>query len=177
MPKRFIRRYLPNSHTIRDHKQLRWLGKILEDPNLLHLNRYSVSGAVSVGLFVALLPAPFQMLIAALLALFFRVNLIVSLVLVWVSNPLTMGPIFYFTYLVGAWILQTPVPDIEFEFTAQWFIDEFELIWQPLVLGSLVAGVIFAILGNIIVRLAWRMHVIRNWKARKARKLQRQEKP
>jgi uncharacterized protein (DUF2062 family) len=69
MPKRFIRRYLPDSHKIRDHKQLRWLGKILEDPNLLHLNRYSVSGAVSVGLFVALLPIPFQMIIAALLAL------------------------------------------------------------------------------------------------------------
>lgn len=172
MPKRFIRRYLPDSHKIRDHKQLRWLGKILEDPNLLHLNRYSVSGAVSVGLFVALLPVPFQMIIAALLALLFRVNLIVSLIMVWISNPLTMGPIFYFTYLVGAWILQTPVQDLEFEFTAQWFLDEIELIWQPLLLGSLVAGVIFAFIGNIIVRLAWRMHVIRNWKARKLRKQQ-----
>ncbi len=177
MPKRFIRRYLPDSHKIRDHKQLRWLGKILEDPNLLHLNRYSVSGAVSVGLFVAILPAPFQMIIAALLALLFRVNLIVSIVLVWISNPLTMGPIFYFTYLVGAWILQTPAQDLEFEFTMQWFMDEIGLIWQPLVLGSLVAGVICAILGNIIVRLAWRMHVIRNWKARKARKLRRQQEP
>lgn len=175
MPKRLIKRFLPDQHKIREHKHLRWLGKLLEDPNLLHLNRSSVSGAVSVGIFVALIPTPFQMVIAALFALLFRVNLPISVVLVWISNPLTMPPIFYSAYLVGAWILQVPVPDIEFEFTAKWLMDELGLIWQPLVLGSLVVGIVSAVLGNMLVRVLWRLHVIKNWKERKARKLRKQK--
>ena len=142
MPKRLIKRYFPDANKLRDHKQLRWLGKLLHDPNLLHLNRASVSGAVSVGLFVALLPTPFQMPIAALFALLFRVNLPISVVLVWVSNPITMPAIFYFCYLLGAWILRVPVSDVEFEMTTQWFIDEFWLLWKPIFLGSLIIGVL-----------------------------------
>ena len=171
MPKRLIKRLFPNATNLRDHKQLRWLGKLLHDPNLLHLNRTSVSGAVSVGLFVALIPTPFQMPIAALLALLFRVNLPISVVLVWISNPVTMPAIFYFCYLLGAWILQVPVSDIEFEMTTQWLIDEFSLLWKPILLGSLIVGVLSAALGNMIVRLLWRLQVIKRWKERKARKL------
>ncbi len=170
MPKRLIKRYLPDQNTIRTHKNLRWLGKLLEDPNLLHLNKYSVSGAVSVGIFVALIPAPFQMVLAAVMALIIRANLPISVVLVWISNPITMPPIFYFTYLVGAQILQVPLPDIEFEFTTEWLMQEFGAIWQPLLFGSLLVGLICAVAGNVIVRIFWRMHVIKNWKLRKERK-------
>ncbi|NOX42885.1 MAG: DUF2062 domain-containing protein [Gammaproteobacteria bacterium] len=173
MPKRLIKRLIPDQNKIRDHKKLRWLGKLLEDPNLLHLNRYSVSGAVSVGLFVALVPAPFQMLMAAVMALFIRVNLPISVIVVWVSNPITMPPIFYFTYLVGAKILQVPLPDIQFEFTTEWFMQEFGAIWEPLLLGSLLVGLICAVVGNIVVRIFWRMHVIKSWKLRKAKKLKK----
>lgn len=170
MPKRLIKRYLPDQKTIQNHKTLRWLGKLLEDPNLLHLNKYSVSGAVSIGIFVALMPVPFQMVIAALMALLIRANLPISVVLVWISNPITMPPIFYFTYLVGAQILQIPLPDIKFELTAEWFMQELDAIWQPLLFGSLLVGLICAIIGNVIVRILWRMHVIKNWKLRKERK-------
>lgn len=177
MPKRIIKQFLPDHEKLREHKQLKWLGKLLDDPNLLHLNRTSVSGATSVGLFVALMPAPFQMVIAALFAFLFRVNLPISIVLVWISNPLTMPPIFYFCYLVGAWILQVPVSESEFEMTTQWIMNELWLIWQPLVLGSLLVGTVLAVAGNILIRLMWRMHVIRNWKERKARKAKKTENP
>jgi len=170
MPKRLIKRYFPDQKSLRDHKKLRWLGKLLEDPNLLHLNKHSVSAAVSVGLFVGLVPAPFQMVVAAVLAFLVRANLPISVTLVWVSNPITMPPIFYFTYLVGAEILQVPLPDIEFEFSMEWFIQEFGAIWQPLLLGSLLVGLISAIAGNVIVRILWRLHVIKNWKLRKEKK-------
>jgi len=177
MPKRLIKRFLPDQNSIRNHKNLRWLGKLLDDPNLLHLNKHSVSWAVSVGLFVALVPAPFQMVFAAVLALLVRANLPISVVLVWVSNPITMPPIFYFTYLVGAQILQVPLPDIEFAFTVEWFMQEFSIIWQPLLLGSLLVGLICALAGNVLVRVLWRIRVINNWKLRKERKrIKREER-
>ena len=69
MAKKLIRRYLPDPHKIRDHKHLRLFGTLLHDPNLWHLNRRSVSGAFAVGLFMAFVPMPFQMIPAAALAI------------------------------------------------------------------------------------------------------------
>ena len=108
MPRKLIKRYLPDHKKIREHKHLRFLGALLHDPNILHLNRRSVSGAFSLGLFVAFIPVPFQMVLSALGAIFFRVNLPIAVGLVWVTNPLTMPPLFYFAYKVGTWILQVP---------------------------------------------------------------------
>ena len=78
MAKKLIRRYLPDAHKIRDHKHLRLFGTLLHDPNLWHLNRRSVAGAFAVGLFMAFVPMPFQMIPAAALAILLRVNLPIS---------------------------------------------------------------------------------------------------
>jgi len=76
MPKKFIKRYLPDHEKIRNHKSLNKIfGTLLHDPNLLHLNRRSVSGAMAVGLFLAFVPLPIQMGLAAGIAILIRVNL------------------------------------------------------------------------------------------------------
>jgi uncharacterized protein (DUF2062 family) len=49
-----------------------------------------------VGLFCAFIPVPFQMLLAAPSAIIFSANLPVSIALVWITNPITMPPIFFF---------------------------------------------------------------------------------
>ena len=98
MPKRFLKRYMPKEHDIRNHKHMRYFGKLLHDPNIWHLNRRSVAGAFSVGLFMAMVPVPFQMILAAAAAIPCRVNLPISVGLVWITNPLTMPAIFYFCY-------------------------------------------------------------------------------
>jgi uncharacterized protein len=166
MPRRLIKRYMPDQQTIRDHKHLQFLGTLLHDPNILHLNRRSVSGAFSVGLFMAFVPVPFQMVLAAIGAIVMRVNLPISVALVWITNPLTMPPIFYFSYKVGAWILQIPVRDIEFVLSMEWLMRELGAIWQPFLLGSFVSGAAFAVLGNVGIRLLWRLMVSRNWRKR-----------
>lgn len=172
MPRNLIRRYLPHHDTIRGHSHLRWLGTLLHDPNLWHLNRRSVSGAFAIGLFCAFIPVPFQMAIAAMISILARANLPVSVVLVWVTNPLTMGPIFFFAYKVGTWILGTPLhaETIEAVETSalQWFTGEIKTNWKPFLLGSLVCGSVSALVGYVTIRVSWRMHLVRRLRARRA---------
>ena len=105
MPKRLIKRWLPDQDKLKEHKHLRLFGKLLLDANLWHLNRRSAAGAFAVGLFMAWIPLPCQMLLAAGGAILFRVNLPLSVALVWLSNPVTMPPLFYGAYLVGCQLL------------------------------------------------------------------------
>ena len=169
MPKKFIKRYMPDHRTIRDHRHLRFFGTLLHDPNLFHLNRRSASGAFAVGLFVAFLPLPLQMLIAAAAAILVRVNLPISVTLVWITNPLTMPPMFYFAYLVGTWILGSPVhlEQNSFELSYEWGKHELAVIWQPFLLGCLVSGAASALLGYLSVRMLWRVHLVRYYQKRK----------
>ena len=172
MPKHIFKRYMPDHNTIRDHKSLRFLGTLLHDPNIMHLNRRSVSGAFSVGLFMAFVPVPFQMLLAAIGAIVARVNLPISVALVWITNPLTIPPMFYFAYKVGTWILGTPAREFTFEHSLGWLMQELGAIWAPFLLGCFVCSTVLAILGNVLVRGFWRFHVGRSWRQRKAKHLQ-----
>ncbi|HKJ95464.1 MAG TPA: DUF2062 domain-containing protein [Gammaproteobacteria bacterium] len=174
MPRQFLKRHLPNAHAIRGRRELRLLGRLLEDPFLLHLNRRSVAGGVAVGLFVAFVPLPIQMPMAAAFAVLFRVNLILSVALVWVSNPVTIPPLFYFTYLVGTWVLGTPVLATGFRPSLAWFWHQLEAIWQPLFLGSFIVGVVTALAGYGAVHLIWRLHILWHLKRRRERRVRRQ---
>jgi len=51
MPKKLIKKYLPDPESLKKHKNLQFLGEKLQEPNLWHLNRRSISMAFAVGLF------------------------------------------------------------------------------------------------------------------------------
>lgn len=169
MPKRLIKKITPDHDTVRSHKHLQIFGTLLHDPNLFHMNRRSISGAFAVGLFWAMIPIPLQMVAAAATAIIVRVNLPLSIALVWVTNPLTMPPIFYVNYLVGAWLLHTPEMENKFEVSMHWFAESMDQIWLPLYFGSAVLGILSGALGYVIIRLLWRMHIITRFKERRAR--------
>jgi hypothetical protein len=167
MPKKLLKRLMPDHRVIREHKHLRIFGTLLHDPNLFHLNRRSASGAFANGLFWAFMPMPFQMLPAALLAILLRVNLPLSIALVWITNPITMPPIFYFCYKVGSWLLDVPVHAVAFEMSWEWLSTELSLIWQPFLLGCLVVGAVSSLLGYFGIRGLWRLHLIRHLQHKK----------
>lgn len=166
MPRKFIQRYIPDRAMIRQQKCLRCLGTLLHDPALWHLNRHSVAGAFFVGLLMAFVPVPFQMLLAASMAIAVHVNIPVSVALVWLTNPLTMPPLFYFAYKVGQWILDLPNHNVQFEVSWSWLTHGLSHIWQPFLLGCLVVGLASGVLGYLIVRFAWRACVIHKWRHR-----------
>jgi uncharacterized protein (DUF2062 family) len=161
MARRFLKRYLPNHQSIREHRHLRFLGKRLHDPNLWHLNRRSVAGAMGVGVVVAFIPLPGQVIIAAFAAIWLRINLPLTVTTVFITNPFTMPPVFYFTYKVGVWMLGTPPQPFAFELSLHWLWHKAGAIWAPLLIGSLTVGVLLGTTVYGVVRLLWRLQVIR----------------
>lgn len=147
-----------------------FIGARLHDGNLWHLNRRSVSGGMAAGLFCAWLPMPFQMITAALLALLFRINLPLSVVMVWVSNPFTWGPMYWFAYRIGKWLLDAETVRARFALEWSWFAEEMVRIWQPLLLGSLILAVASAAAGYSVTRAIWRLHIVRDMWARRQRR-------
>jgi uncharacterized protein (DUF2062 family) len=180
MPRNFFKKYMPSHRKVREHKYLKAFGDLLHEPNLWHLNRYSASGAVAVGLFVSAVPLPMQMVLAAAIAIFIRVNLPIAIGLTWVSNPVTMPPLYFFAYKVGAWILGVPAREIHFELSIKWLSESLSAIWEPFLLGCFILGVTGAATGYVLVRWLWRLSVIRNWDLRKLNrsiKLKQKKKP
>lgn len=167
MPRKLIRRYLPDSDRLRELPVLRRFGVLVNHPRSWRINRRSVAGGVANGLFWALLPMPFQMVAAVAFALIIRVNLPISLMLVWLTNPLTMPPVFYFNYKVGTWVLGVPARRMGFDESLSVMMDQMMTVWQPLAVGSLVVATTAAFFGWATTRILWRWHVVsRRWPSR-----------
>lgn len=170
MPRKFIKRHIPDAKQL--HKRcgpIGILGEHLHRPSLWHLNRRSVAKAFAIGLFCTWLPIPFQTLLAALLAILFCANLPLSVLLVFISNPITMPPMFYFAYRLGAHLMGIPPEEMDFTFSFTWLSNMIGHIWQPLLLGSLLLGILSSIVGYILIRVLWRLHIIQRWQQRKHR--------
>jgi len=168
MPRRIFKRYMPDPESIRNHKGLRFLGPLIQSPNLWHLNRRSVSRAMGMGLFAAFIPIPLQMLLAASLAVWVRANLPISVGLVWLTNPITMPPVFYCTYKMGAWVMGIPARALPDHLTWEWISGELSLLWQPFLLGSVICGILVGILGYLLTEGYWRWWIGRSWRRRRA---------
>jgi len=167
MPRKILKRMLARFHPPEgDHRLRRLFGELLHNSDLWHLNRYSVAWGVSVGLFCAFVPVPFQMPLAAAVAILIGCNLPISISLVWVTNPITIPPFLYAAYKTGAWILGQAPRDVNFQLSGEWLVSELGAVWQPFLLGCSVLGVIFAVLGHIAVRAIWRIHVMSSWRER-----------
>jgi len=159
---------------MREHPSLnKMFGKLLHDPYLWHLNRRSVSLAFAVGLFFMWVPLPFQMIYAAGAAIVVRANLPIAVALVWITNPVTMGPMLYFAYKMGAWILGVPPGEFHIELSFEWLKTEMLLIWKPFLLGLLIVSVGGALLGFAAIRLLWRLHIVRYLEQKRKKLLSR----
>ena len=123
-------------------------------------DRKSFARAGLIGSFCMMLPVPFQMLLGSVFAYFFRANIPLATALAWVTNPLTMWPIWYGGYEFGTWMLGTP--DL---FTASahitvgsqlWFDQVFPLIWKPFYVGNMVLGTLIGlVMYTFIAHFHW----------------------
>ena len=170
MPKKILGRWLPAYSKIKKSPAFQWMGPMFARPNLFHINRASVSTSFFIGIFVAFLPIPGQTFIAAFLALLFSSNLPIAVVLVWISNPLTIAPLFIFTYGVGVLLLGMEFIDFTLEFSWSWIITQGKLIWLPLLTGSFITGLVCGGSGYILINLLWKWKVQKNLAARQEKR-------
>ena len=96
-----------------------------------------------------------------------RANLPVSVICVWITNPITIAPMFYFAYRLGAMVLDIPVMALEFQPSFDWLGEIIMQIWQPLLLGSMICAIAFSAVGYALMQIIWRMVVV--WKLHKRR--------
>ncbi|QFY43428.1 DUF2062 domain-containing protein [Candidatus Methylospira mobilis] len=169
MPKGYFTRFIPTRHNISEIKGLAFLGEKLHRPNLWHVNRRSVSRAFAVGLWAMYTPPlPWQSVIAAIGAIAFNANLPISVALVWITNPVTWIPMYYFAYRVGAFSLGQSAFNFN-EFSGNFSIEKALELGAPFLLGCFILMNLGALLGYVGTRLLWRQSVLERWEARKLR--------
>jgi len=152
LPRKKLKKFLPTHEKIKEQKILKIFGSFLNKSEIWSLSRKKVVFGVFIGIFVACLPMPLQMVLASFLAIFFNANLPISFILIFISNPLTMPPLFYFEYQIGKLIIQPENP-IEFDFDSMY--DNFGNIALSLWSGALVVGIFSAVTCTILVNFFW----------------------
>ncbi|WP_371193346.1 DUF2062 domain-containing protein [Glaciecola sp. SC05] len=171
MPRKFIKRFLPDHNTVKTNRSLKIFGTLLHDPNLWHLNRRSAKGAFGLGLFFAFWPVPFQMILSSAAAIVLRVNLPLSIATVWITNPFTMPAIFYGAYLVGSTVLGTEMSTFHFELSWRWVFESLHTMGPAFLLGCFICSVVAGLIGYFGLDAIWRWSVNKAWRARKSYKL------
>jgi uncharacterized protein len=165
--KKKLKRIMPDPWRLRENRYISVFGRWLHDPSLWHLNRRSAAGAFGVGLFVAILPPVGHMLTAAGLAILLRVNLPLSVALVWVSNPLTIPPISYIAYALGSLVMGERPKGFDLHF---WIEPHNWLhVLAPFLLGSVLFGLALGVAGYFTVQLLWRRNLRRQIERRRQR--------
>ncbi len=143
---------------------------LLHDNNLWGIRRRTVVPAFALGLFFAFMPFPGHPLMGALAALALRVNIPVAALTTFVSNPLTIGPMYLLAYRVGQTLLGTPPEPLEFELSLAWVRDGFLRVWQPLTVGCVLLGATSALTGYVTLDVLWRAHLVDYLKRKRERK-------
>ena len=166
MPRRFFRKFAFKRHHIRDQWFMAPFRHLLNDQRLWGIRRKTVVPAFAIGVFIAFMPTPGHTLMGALLALTFRVNIPVAAVATWVSNPVTMGPMYYYAYRLGRNLLNTPLREFQFEMSWDWVTHTFLTIWQPMLLGCVILGIAASVVGYVVLDLFWRSSIA-NYKTQK----------
>lgn len=118
-------------------------------------DRQSFARAGFIGSFCMMFPIPFQMVLGSVLAYYLRANIPLATALAWVTNPLTMWPIWYGGYVFGTWIFATPdlfAASAHITVGSQlWFDEVFPLIWKPFFLGNMLLGLMIGSLAYVLI--------------------------
>jgi uncharacterized protein (DUF2062 family) len=122
-------------------------------PEYLSTNRRMVSKAVFIGLFIAFIPMPMQMLLVVAMIPFFKFNVPIGLAMCWLSNPFTMPPMYYAEYMVGSYVLGTEMAEVEM--TLEWFSENMDDIFIPLYTGTFIFSSVFAPIAYFLVNFFW----------------------
>lgn len=148
-----IRKVLKKTST-RSEKLDKFLDRYNLSREFFGVNRRSVTRGIWIGLFWGFIPMPMQMVAVVLSTFAFRFNVPIAIAMVWLSNPITMPPMYYMEYLTGNFLLgREGLEDIQL--TMEWFSEHFDEILLPLYVGTSFYSVIVSTLVYLLVNWLW----------------------
>ncbi len=150
------------------------IGKLLEKYNIsreyIAVNRRSVTMGILVGLFWGFIPMPMQMLAVVMTTPFIKFNVPVAISMVWLSNPVTMPPMYYMEYLTGNFLLgREGIANVEL--TLDWFKEHLDDIFVPLYVGTAFYSIVVSYIIYLIVNWLWIYSVKMEKKRKREQKL------
>ena len=172
-PFHWLTRHIPTRETVHQHRLLRPFAPHLTHNSLWRMTRRSVPRAVALGLFVAVIIPVMHTAIAAILAIPTRANVAIAAAFTLVVNPVTIPPLYYAAYRVGAWELHHDATVVS-PAAAERFSGELSrlLFWIHEASGSIALGVLTiaaasALLGYVAAALVWRFWSRSRWQQRR----------
>jgi uncharacterized protein (DUF2062 family) len=145
-------------------------GDRLTDSHLWSLNRHSITAAFGVGIAVSFIPLPIHLPLVVLICLWWRLNVAVGVAGCYIVNPVTMVPIYYMAYRIGAWVLRYRPHHFEFQLTFNWLEHGLGPAWRPFLLGCLICSIMFGLLGRYALEIGWRMATMHRYRMRRERR-------
>ncbi len=169
MPRRMFNRLRPVAERVRHSRYVEILGPKLRDSRLWSVNRRAITSAFGVGIAIQFIPLPMHLPLGLIAAMLLHLNVPAMVVTMFIVNPFTAVPIYYFAYRVGAFLLGTPPGNFAFELGWNWLGHGLGSIWKPFLVGCLVCAIVLGLAGRWLLELTWRWSVGSRVTARRAR--------
>ena len=170
----WLKRHIPTRESIHRYRLLRPFARHLSDPALWRMTRRSVPRAVALGLFVGVIIPFMHTVIAAILAIPLRANVAIAALFTLIINPLTIPPMYYAAYRIGAWELHHDASLVNPATAAQFSSDLSRLLFWihhasgPIALGVLTIAFGTALIAYAVSSLIWRWWLASKWRQRRA---------
>jgi uncharacterized protein len=167
MPRQLFVRFRPIANKLRTSWYFRALGPRITDQRLWGLNRRAITSAVGAGIAIAFVPLPIHLLLGLLVVMIWHLNVPAMIATLTLLNPLTVVPIYFAAYRVGALLLGIKPGPFAFELSWNWLQSGLGSIWKPFLLGCLVCGVVGGYLAYLLLELAWRQNTMSRLRAKR----------
>lgn len=159
----WLRHHIPSRETIDSYRILRPFAKQLSHPELWHLNRKSVPRGVALGLGIGVIIPFLHVVLAMLLAIPVRANVVIAGACTLVVNPLTIPPMYYAAYRIGSWELRQETAVVDPQAAAEGASELGRMLFWlhhasgPIALGILTISASAALLGYVVAAIGWRL--------------------
>ena len=163
-------RPLPRRSNVHRYPILKWFSNTAYERSYLWSFRgKTVIPALFWGLWIAMLPiVGLQMLVVFFLAILLRTNLPVIVALQWISNPLTMGPIYFADYQIGMAFLHLVGVDYErnklLKRTYDWSDFSYSDLWAlvdtfpPMMIGGSIIGIFLGVVAVFLYKFSTNLY-------------------